>query len=343
MAYNYKQSKSELETMPTLGDIINHEEEWVKAHAPTDRAARLNLFMYKVIQPNEVGTNLPAVRGGLVPFTEMQTVPAVQFNDHAHDQLLARLDIPQRLWDRWDVATKTVVVNKMFQLDQKLEKDVLIRIVDNNTVRALMSSRFEPYDTLELLRTVAPFCPDAKVRIAYNDDLTTNICVTFPNTATELKVGDVAEQGLRIRNSEVGMASVTLCGYVFRLRCLNGATSGGDGGSYHFRHIGDGDSLRERVQSAVESAVLEARKVTEQFKNAMNVAIDDPITRIQQIVTDNKMSKDEFNAMLNAYTLEPDRSLFGVVNAITRTAKDLDGEKAYEYETLATKLLSVGK
>lgn len=344
MSYNYKARIGEVNQMPTLKEVLQEEEAWVRTHAPVDRAGKLNLFQYRIIQPEETGQNLPAVqRGYLQPLSEMQTIPAVQFNEHAHNQLLARLDIPQKLWERWDVATKFIVMNKMFQNDTKLERDVLLRIQDNNTVRALMSSRFEPYDNLELLRTLEPFCAESKVQVAFNDELTTNISLTFPQTATEIKLGDIVEQGVHIRNSEVGMASVTVSSYVFRLRCYNGLVGGGDGGSYHFRHIGDGDSLRERVASAVESAVLEAQKVTAQFKQALEIAIDNPIERLQKVVEDNKLSKDDFNMMINSFTLEPDHNLFGVVNAVTRTATQFDGEKAYELQRIGTKLLGGGK
>jgi hypothetical protein len=87
---------------------------------------------------------------------------------------------------------------------------------------------------------------------------------------------------------------------------------------------------------------MEAHKIQEQFKNAMKIAIDNPIDRIQRIVTDEKMSKEDFRSIVNSFTMEPDQSLFGVVNAFTREATHRDGEQAYELSRIGTKLLAAG-
>jgi hypothetical protein len=54
------------------------------------------------------------------------------------------------------------------------------------------------------------------------------------------------------------------------------------------------------------------------------------------------MTQDDFKAALNAYLEEPEQSLYGVTNAITRAAQGYQGEDKYHLERVATKVLAEG-
>ena len=326
-------------TQVPFQDVVNDARKWDLLHAPFDRTSRMNLFQYVI----EEGTG-----GALVPFqvptNGTARIPTVYLRQHAHDQLLARLDFPKRTYDR--LPAKLNILNMNWLIQNHYEKDVLLRIQDDNQVRALMSAQFEPFDNLELLTILEPFCKDATVRWYHGDEETIHVSVTWPTTEEEIKVGDIIQRGIHISNSEVGVRSVTIAGYVYRLLCANAAIGGGDGGGgiHRFRHVGDTDKLRDQVSAAIEETYLESEKMLAQFKASLEKAVEDPYNYLERVAKDktNEMTQEQFKAAMDAFMLEPDPNLYGVTNAITRAAQRFDGEAKYDMERLATKVLGEG-
>lgn len=325
----------------TFQRILTQAREWEAEHNPFDRTTRLPLFQYII----EEGTG-----GALVPFKPGELInnqgfdpKAINLLPHAHDQLLERLDFAKRTYDKLPSKLNILAVNWLIQ--NHYDKDVLLRIQDGNQARAFLSGQYEPFDNLELLSILEPFCGDAVVRWEYQDDLTIHLSLTWKKTVEEVKVGDIIERGIHISNSEVGVRSVTIAGYVFRLKCKNGLIGRGDGGGVRrFRHTGDADRTRDMVKAAVEETYLESQKILTQFKASITKAIEDPYTYLERIAKDktNDMTQDQFKAAMDAYLLEPDPTLFGVTNALTRAAQNFQGEGKYDLERLGTKVLAEG-
>ncbi|MBA7618489.1 hypothetical protein ES703_25816 [subsurface metagenome] len=208
-----------------------------------------------------------------------------------------------------------------------------------------MSAQFEPFDNLELLTILEPFCQDADVRWYFSDEMTLHVSVTWPKTEEEVKVGDVVQRGLHISNSELGVRSVTVAGYVYRLKCRNGMVGGGDGGGMRrFRHVGDTDKLRDMVAASIEETFLESQKMLTQFKASLEKAVEDPYNYLERVAKDktNDMTQEQFKAAMDAFMLEPADNLYAVTNAITRAAQGFDGETRFGMERLGAKVLAEG-
>jgi len=318
----------------TLSEIITGLNEWEEQHQPYDRTSRLPLFQYVI----EEGTG-----GALVPLggTAARAMPTMYFKPHAHDQFLTRLDYPKRLYNRLPKELNLMTINWLIQ-NGAYDRDATFRLVDGDQVRALMSARFEPFDNLELLTLLEPYCGDGVVRWEWNDELTLHISISFPRTAEKIKVGDVVERGIHISNSEVGVRSVTIAGYVYRLKCSNGAIGGGDGGEiYRFRHVGDADRLREVVEAAIQSTMMEAEKITAQFKAAVNKRISDPASEIERIAKENELTQEQFKAALDAFITGKETStLFGVSQAFSRAAQTYQGEQSYALQRISAQVVA---
>jgi hypothetical protein len=316
-------------------EVISEARDWEAVHNPFDRTTRLPLFQYVI----EEGTG-----GALVPFRapDQPQEPTLYLGPHAHDQLLSRLDFAKKTYDR--LPEKLNIVNLNWLIQNYYTKDALLRCQDGNKIRALLTSDFEPFDNLELLNILEPFCQDAEVKYYFNDDATIHVSVIWPRTTEEVKVGDVVQRGIHISNSEIGVRSVTIAAFLYRLKCSNGMVGYDGGGIRRFRHVGDSGKLRDQVKAAIDETHLESTKILAQFKASIDKAIDAPIEYLERIAKDktNDMTQEDFKAALDAFMLEPDGNLFGVTNAITRAAQWYRGEDKYHLERVGTKVLAEG-
>ena len=316
-----------VDTMPTVEDVIRLEEDWDRAHTPFDQTANLPAFQY--VTSKDAGSSLVRL-GGYGERYELA--------EHAHDQFLSKMDYGQRLWSRSSDQMNALHLNYLVQNDK--ERDVMLRIQDGNTVRAMLGSGYANFDTLEFLQMVQPFLQGGRVRMAYDDNMTFHMQVTFPSQQVAIKVGDIVETGFYLRNSPVGISSVTLAGLIWRLRCTNGLVSADRGnGLFRFRHTGDRGKLQDAVRLAIEQSHVDTQTMVGKFKEAVDKAIADPASKLEAITKDNNLSQADFKDFINHMMEEPDPTLFGVVNAITATARDRQGEESYNLSRIALRVL----
>lgn len=322
------------EQVKTVKEVVTALKEYEKEHKPYDRTTRLPMFQF-VIEEGRGGALVP-LQGETV-----KNLPTMYFRTHALDQFLTRLDYPKRLFGRLPDQLNLMAVNWLIQ-NGAYDKEACFRLIDGDEVRAFMSGRFEPLDNLELLTMILPYCKDGVVRWEFNDEMTMHLSITFPKTAEALKVGDVVERGIHISNSEVGVRSVTVAGYVYRLKCRNGAIGGGDGSDmYRFRHIGDSERIRQAVEAAVQSTLMEAEKITAQFKTAMTKRIKDSASFIEQVAKERELTQEQFKACLDAYVGgKESQTLFGVSQAFSRAAQQFKGEDSYALQRISAAVVA---
>jgi len=328
----------------TVREVITSLKEWDKIHDPMDRGGILSQFQFIV----EESTDSPVPRSAsLVPFSssiEKSIQAPIYLMQHSQDQLFSRLRYPKDLYERIPAKLSVLNVNYLIQHEEK-DRDICLRLQDGNQARALVSGRYEAFDNLDLLSLLEPFTEDAQVRWEYNDGLTFHLSVTFPQTARELRVGDVVEQGIHISNSEVALRSVTVAAYILKLKCMNGLIGGGnDGGFFRVRHTGDHSRLSDVVKAAIDSIKMEAEGLTARFRMALDTAISDPVKEIERLSKEGNLSQEAYKASLDAILGDPDaHTLYGVTNAFTTAAHQFDGEQSFELQRMGAKALTEGR
>lgn len=324
----------------TLTEIVHGLEMWEAEHKPEDVMGRLPgfRFVYDTRLPAVAhgGTSVP----GLIPLGGI-SLPAVQLMPHAHEQLCARLQYPVKLYQKLPGNLNDMNVNWLIQ-HGAYDSDVMIRMIDGSQGRAIMSAKFEPFDNLELLKLLEPFCGEAIVRWHFDDLMTFHASLSFPKLRDEIRVGDIVERGIHVSNSEVGVRSVTIAGYVFRLRCKNGAVStGGDGVAFRFRHVGDHERLMAAVQGALDSVMMETQGLIAAFKVALTERIADPYKMIEDLSKERQLTQEEYKAALDAYIAgasqdpETQGTKFGVSQAFSAASAMTDGERRFEMQRLS--------
>jgi len=108
----------------------------------------------------------------------------------------------------------------------------------NLKLRAIFTERYVPNDNLEVLQKlkVLGFKSNQEVHFTLDDEI---LVVKFPNYDDEFRVArnDVIVPGVSVANSEVGLLSLSIETYFYRLACSNGLISLVSAGKSKFKHI----------------------------------------------------------------------------------------------------------
>lgn len=325
----------------TLNQLVQERKYWNDVHQPKDYISFLNTCMIQPYPEHCAIIPLPKVNAQLV--TGLPSTMTLQPN--ALKQLISRIGYDVKVYEGLSNDINRLAMN---YLNQKYEKQTMtkFRVVDNNQVRAILSDRYEDFDVLELLETIQPVVNDmdGQVRWYDNSDQVMHLAVTFPNTSVEVKKGDVVESGIWLSDSEVGFRSVTVGLYTYTLRCTNGLIARTNGDFFRFRHIGDGDMIRQAIKEGINAILLKSHGIIDKFKAAMNKAIKDKDTFLENICKDNQFTQSEFKELIMnmSGSNEDLDNLYGLTQAVSFAANKQSGEDAYKTQTLALTVLDKG-
>ncbi len=312
--------------MASFKNVLETVETRFAEMNPVDRYAQLNRFRFKV--EDEQCALIP-LKEAKSPITEK-----LMLQVHALQQLCTRTGVPYVYLKKCPPALKELDV-AWFMQNAEEKKDVMLRIVRENQVRAIMSDRYAPFDDIELFKILADFMDGTeKVVMKSIEDRSSHVSVTWPSSKAEVQPGDVVEQGVHVANSEIGLRSVTVMGFVYRLRCKNGLVSREKKGG--FRHIGDPERIRSNILQVIDDVKNDAGRLVEKFKASVSRQITEPVEFIDKLAQENDLSKEEYQAILNSFLSEPSKTLFGVVNAVSNSAQAIpDADRRMEMQAIA--------
>ena len=299
------------------------------------------------------------------PAQHMNTV--LNMNDIAHRQVGAALGIPARYYDKMRTENPDLLsanVNSWFNQNPQTR---MIRTLDG-TARAFLSDRYRRIDNFEIAEAVLPIIsdiPDARVESCEITDERMYIKVVNPRLQTEVAPGDIVQSGILITNSEVGMGSMAVQPLVYRLVCTNGMVVN-DAATRRY-HIGRGNEAGEdytlyssatleaddralmlKVQDTVRAAVDQARfeKVIEMMRTAQDAQITAPDipAMVELAAADYGLNKAEGSGVLDHLIRTGDLTLYGLANAVTRAAQDVDSyDRSTALEGIGYAVLGMSK
>jgi len=284
----------------------------------------------------------------------------------AHSQIATALDIPGRFYNRLrndDADVLSHIVNEMFQRHSKKRMVRLLR----NTARAFLSDRYRRIDNIDILSIVVQALPligtDAEIVSCNVSDDFFYLKVLFPKIEAELKVGDVFQAGMSIRNSEIGKASFSISSYLLRRVCSNGMNVEDVGFSQ--KHLGrkteetDGRNIwsdetkksddetlklmiRDSVKAAADDAVLKDSIL--KMGKAEDAKLIRPDKTIKELQQKHQITDAEGSLILDNlmhYASRDGLSAFGLSNAITETSKHIENyDRASEFERIGGKVMT---
>lgn len=284
-------------------------------------------------------------------------------NDHAHGQIADRLAIPTKYYDRLRAEQPALLaanVNTWFKAKPERR---MFRTIDGTT-RAFLSDKFARLDDEHFAETVLPVVmdvPGAEVVSCAITDTKTHIKFVSRKMLRDVKAGDTIAFGIAFSNSEVGAGAITANLFTERLVCTNGMISSEDvfrsahlGGRHGGRDLGEIFKL-DTIQADGKATMLKLRDFArdvlndrfidghvEKLRAIAGVEVKDPEQAVIKLAKNHGFTEGERKSVLAHLIKGGDLSLFGLAQAVTRTAEDLaDYNRATDFERVGGKMLDL--
>ena len=283
----------------------------------------------------------------------------------AHNQMAQRLGIPTRYYDRLRNDHPDLLEHHVNELFHREPERRMLRTLDGRA-RAILSDRFRRLDHVQLIQTVLPIVADAQIDTRASsfslDSERLTMKLVLPRTEAEVKKGDVVQSALMVTNSEVGLGKLQISPMVYRLVCTNGMIAPESVAQVSRTHRGArhdilGEMMSHKTLDAQDRAFwLEVADVTQatmdpaQFaalvdrmrRSADRTLERDPIEAIERLGSQFKLTESERGGVLGHLVRGGDLSAYGVLNAITRFAQDVESyQRSTELDHIGGQILDM--
>jgi hypothetical protein len=281
--------------------------------------------------------------------------PAVR--DVCHEQLSAHLGIPKPYYDRMCTQLPVLLADNINAWFRHQPARRLLRTLDNGA-RAFLSDRYRPLDHHDLADAVLPVLVETPgIEIVSCEVTERRLYLKAVNhrVAGEVAVGDVVQAGVAIANSEVGDGALRIEPLVYRLVCRNGMIAAdhglrrmhtgsrlGGNGEVHWELLRDETKAQSeralwmQVQDLVRAALTQALfqpLLTKLQETTEHPITGDPNAAIEVTAEKFRLTETERKSVLRHLTTGGSLTRWGLVNALTRTAEDVDSyDRATELE-----------
>jgi hypothetical protein len=301
------------------------------------------------------------------PVLNLPKIPNFTINSVAHDQIAAKTGIPVSYYNRMldkDPELLATNVNTWFQ---KNPENRMIRTLDGKA-RAFLSDRYRRIDNHEIASAVLPIIAGMEGAVVESCELTDKrmyLKVVNERIQTEVSKGDIVQSGILISNSETGLGAVSVMPLVYRLVCKNGLIANTAG--KRSRHVGRSNEGEDDFEIySNETIIADDKAFVMKLRDIVRATAD--VVQFERIVSTMKISKDakitsddvpavvqlaaksyglyekESQSVLDHLIRGGELSLYGLANAVTRHAQDVDSyDRSTELEITAWKMMNMGR
>jgi hypothetical protein len=253
--------------------------------------------------------------------------------------------------DHQDTETMVdVTANAMRRIDS--DKIFRWRTYTDGTMRAWLTEKYAPVDNMWYLDELRKILPAGRLSHWRGDADTIFGNVLLPDTIIDYGQDDDSDYGgmLSIGNCEIGKRRISQMPSLFRSICMNGCIWGQVSGKKINRvHRGEIvlDELRMQIRENIEAQLPLLPQGIERLLGIRAMGSDG--VRMKNIIAtvckDNRLSKKESTAVLSQWVgyERNDRSLFGVVNAVTRAGQTFSNDAWVKFDELGGELLDMNE
>lgn len=287
-----------------------------------------------------------------------ETGPVIP-NAHAHEQIAAQLKIPVKYYRRMLAEQPDLLSHNVNRWMDEIPARRMFRIRKDENIgvaRAYLSDRYRRLDNLELAESFVPMLADDatgwRIHQCGLTSIRMHIEATYPNLMGEVRVGDAVALAVKISSSEVGSGALSVQLGVHRLVCSNLMVV--PKWSQRQVHLGrtqdefvallSDETIRKEDQLIIDKMrdVVTGMADTDRFAELMatmtdsaGAAVNDPIAASEVLSRNLSLKEGELRLVQNNMINGGDASMWGLTNALTAAARDLDFERKAELEMAA--------
>lgn len=328
-----------------------------------DRQAKVKRDLIVDIGAMHMDTN---DRGLELRVGNVNSYEAFGINNIAHRQFGEHFKIPAKYYDRMLTEAPDLLAKNVNRwISEEPDARRMLRTLDGTT-RAFLSDRYRRIDNFEVAQTVLPIIGNMDGANVESCELTESrmyIKVVNPRITAEVTKGDIVQAGIVISNSEVGQGSVAIKPLIFRLVCTNGMIA--EDGAIRKYHVGrsneaddnfniyrdetieaDDKAFMMKIEDAVTAAVDQARfsKIVERLRESTEAKIvPASVPKVIELTAkEYSITQNESEGILGHLIAGGDLSLYGLANAVTRHAQDVESyDRATELEATGFRIVTM--
>ena len=258
-------------------------------------------------------------------------------------------DHPKFKRDEFDARTiRGIITNGIRRVDASTKYK--IRCHNDGTMRAFLSERYAEVDNRWYLEQIKNIIPAGRLSHWKGDSNTIWGNVLIPDTIREEDDSDYGGM-VAIGNCEIGKRNVKSLPSVFRAICMNGCIWDQTKGSeIKVRHIGDIDlnSLAMKLRNNIEAQIPLLPQGIQRMLGIRAKGTDGvPMKNLIAATAEtHKIDKRGASAVLQAWIKDEspiapeDRSLFDIVNSVTRAGQSLDNQSWVRFDQIGGQLVN---
>ena len=287
----------------------------------------------------------------IVPIREMQfeDLNRVQIADlsfgvlpSAQRLIANRLRIPYSYLNRCPADLQRDNLRYWLEQERNNRETLFCRFTGNH-LRAVFTERHTAIDHMEVLTKMLEFGfdPSTEVHLSLDNEIMV-LKVPEYDRLFRLAENDKIVPGISIANSEVGILALGLSAFYYRLVCSNGLI---DKTSVDARYKHISRRVMDEFPMVLEGVIAQSRHGHDRFRISMEIRVDNPENSIETFCRQFQLAQNEAEIVKQAFYQEAGGSMFHVINAFTRAARDpnLLASDAYKLEKAGGNILAMVK
>jgi hypothetical protein len=317
-----------------LADFVNV----VKGEAPNKKDITKKESEIRLLDANTLIDGTPLNESGLnslrmftdIPSTMLNFLKEREYNDEMVKFVNGELDRRETEWNGKGKDARSFLVRTR-QDDE-----------GNDIIRAIVSERYGVIDNAEAMDIIAHIFNNG-------DDIFGNILL--PDHMKSEPDSDYGV-GIAFKNSEIRNSTFRISPFLFRAICLNGMIWGRQNSeiTVNQKHLGKIDlvELQNQVKVAIQVALTQGNDMLTLMGHAKQVKVENPLATIAMLARDNKMTtaqgklwhKGYLDSLHERHGDVHEKTAFGIINGLTRSAQDYNGSTREQMETTASFILA---
>jgi hypothetical protein len=268
----------------------------------------------------------------------------VELSPHAKAQLIARAELPAaylaKLRARESDLEDLIIHEGLHRLGEDEATRTIFLRMKGHVVHAIFSEKYSVISNSDVVSTLIDITDRSLCSVSVNE-FSLNVNGLWMKLVNEdLDIVDPTQTGYNlfpgvvIGNSEIGIRPISIWPFSFREWCMNTAVSADKGGTRRHIHF-EPDSLERDFRRGIARGMRAAMKRMKKSLGTRDIKLRKPGSAIKALCKKNKLSKDVMTGIVRSFKKDPDRSAWGVVQALTRTARDMSGDSQIQLQSVA--------